>query len=237
MCGRFGFYDIKLFMEMLHQYELPFYEAEGFRYSQSYNIAPESTITVLFGNQESATLGNAHWGLIPHWAESLPKVRPINARAETLEAKPYFRHMLNRSHCLIPACGFYEWKRTPGAHSQPWYIQRRDSRPMTFAGLWDRWQPPGSDAPPIISCTIITAESNSEMLPIHNRMPVIVEPEMWTEWLRAQKAEHAKVLTASPAGTLFLYPVSPKVNNPHFDHKECIEPMAPDGSMTAGNKW
>jgi putative SOS response-associated peptidase YedK len=231
MCGRFGFYDIRLFMEQLEQLELPFEEAEGFIYTQSYNIAPESTITVLFGNREPATLGNARWGLIPHWAESLPKVRPINARAETLAEKPYFRHMLKRNHCLIPACGFYEWKRAEGTHSKPWYIHRKDGHPMAFAGLWDHWQLPQSDSKPVITCTIITTESNSDMTHLHNRMPVIVEPDQWRGWLAAEKALPEDVLSAAPCGTLDLYPVSLKVNNSRYDHKECIEPVKPDESI------
>jgi len=223
MCGRFGFFELRYFIELLRQLEIPFAEDDAYSFAPGYNIAPDSSVTILLGNHNKATLANAQWGLIPHWAESVPKVRPINARGETLGTKPYFRRMFRKNHCLIPASGFFEWKRTEGTHKQPYYIHRIDNRPMAFAALWDRWQPPEKNEKPIISCTIITTEANREMLDVHDRMPVILEPENWKAWLEAGKAGIEKLLQPAREGTIELYPVSTLVNNPQYIKKNCID--------------
>lgn len=223
MCGRFGFFELAFFIEQLRQLELPFAEAPGFRYAVRYNIAPESDIVTLFGENGNHSLGNAYWGMIPHWATSMPKVRPINARAESLAVKPCFRHMLNRHHCLIPSSGFFEWKRVSGEKKQPWYVHRSDGKPMAIAGLWDRWQPPDATLPAILSCTIVTTEANREMKPVHDRMPVIIEPEHWKEWLDAGASCSRRLLVPPSDGILELYPVSTKVNNPRHLQRDCIE--------------
>ena len=114
MCGRFGFFELKYFIDKLRQLELPFEEYPNVRAPGRYNIAPDTDIIALLGDHGRYNLRMAHWGMIPHWAKELPKVRPINARAETLAVKPYFRHMLHRNHCIIPASGFYEWQRSAG---------------------------------------------------------------------------------------------------------------------------
>lgn len=222
MCGRFGFFELSFFIAQLRQLELPFDEAPGFSYRQSWNIAPESGIVTLLGDHDRFTLGLARWGLIPHWAESLPKVRPINARADSVASKPFFRHMLNRRHCLIPASGFYEWKRTEGAKKEPWYIHRRDNTPMAMAGLWDEWREPGTTSPPLLSCTIITTDANSQMKPVHDRMPVILEPEMWKTWLESGNPEAAGLLKTPGEDILELFQVSTRVNYPGNNDMSCV---------------
>ncbi|NTU44495.1 MAG: SOS response-associated peptidase [Chlorobiaceae bacterium] len=223
MCGRFGFFELKFFIEQLRQLELPFEEEEGFAFHPGYNIAPESNIVNLIGDGGCYALTEAHWGLIPHWAREMPKIRPINARSESLALKPYFRHILNRHHCLIPASGFYEWKRSGGAKKQPYYIHRKDGKPMAFAGLWESWQPVDAAAPPVRSCTIITTRANHQMAPVHDRMPVILEPENWRKWLQAGKPGAEILLEPSAEGTLDIYPVSTRVNNPQYIRRDCIE--------------
>jgi len=223
MCGRFVFVDLVSFLELLEQYELPFEAAEGFRFNASYNIAPESEIVILKGDHGRYRLDVAHWGLVPHWAKEMPKVRPINARAESLGQKPYFRHMVNRSHCLIPASGFYEWSIGGGGAKQPYYIRRKDERPMAFAGLWDRWVPQEQGAPAVQSCTIVTTDANSEMQAVHDRMPVILEPEEWGAWLQAGRQGSMELLRPAGDESLELYPVSKRVSNPRHGGHECIE--------------
>lgn len=229
MCGRFGFFELKYFIDKLRQLELPFEEYAGVRSPARYNIAPDTDIIALLGDHGSFTLGMAHWGMIPHWAKELPKVRPINARAETLAVKPYFRHMLHHHHCIIPASGFYEWQRTAGTKKQPYYIHRIDGTPMAFAGLWDTWQPPDNGAPPVVSCTIITTEANQTMKPVHDRMPVILEPEQWKKWLEACSPDAVKLLVPSDDDKLAIYPVSTKVNNPQYIRRDCIEEVEGEG--------
>ncbi|HWR01414.1 MAG TPA: SOS response-associated peptidase [Chlorobaculum sp.] len=222
MCGRFGFFELSYFIEQLRQLSLPFEETTGFSYRQSWNITPESPVVALLGDHGRYTLGIARWGLIPSWATSMPKVRPINARADSLAAKPFFRHMLNRHHCIVPASGFYEWKSVAGPGKEPWYIHRRDGRPMAFAGLWDEWRPPGPPSPPVVSCTIITTAANRDMTPVHNRMPVILEQNEWKGWLESGNPAALDLLDPADDGSLELYPVSTKVNNPRNNDMNCI---------------
>jgi putative SOS response-associated peptidase YedK len=223
MCGRFGFFELKFFIELLRQLELPFEESEGYHFSPGYNIAPASQLTVLLGDHDSSRLTNALWGLIPRWSAQIPEVRPINARAESLSVKPYFRHALEHSHCLVPANGFYEWKQLPDGRKQPWYIHRSDNAPMAFAGLWESWQPPVAELQPVISCTIVTTKANREMGDIHERMPVILEPENWKTWLHAANPRNKTLLVPADEGLLELYPVSSKINSPRYIRKDCIE--------------
>ena len=223
MCGRFGFFELKYFLDKLRQLELPFEEAQDFHFSASYNIAPETDIVVLLGNHSSYTLCLAHWGLIPHWAKEVPKIRPINARSDSLAVKPYFQHMLHRQHCLIPANGFYEWKRTAGTKKQPYFIELNDGSPIAFAGLWDVWQSPDHQAPPVTSCTIITTDANEEMTSIHVRMPVMLEPQHWKHWLEAGSPDAVKLLVPIDDGKIHIYPVSTQVNNPRYVRHDCIQ--------------
>jgi putative SOS response-associated peptidase YedK len=231
MCGRFGFFELSYFIEKLRQLELPFEEAPRFAYRQSWNIPPETGIVTLLGDHERFTLSIARWGLIPHWATSLPKVRPINARADSIAVKPYFRHMMNHRHCLVPASGFYEWKKTDdGMTREPWYFRRRDGEPMAMAGLWDEWQEPGSTAPPVLSCSIITTAANRLMQPVHDRMPVILEPGDWRHWLESGKSGALELMKAPGEDVLEMYPVSHVVNSPRNNGPECIMPAESQGN-------
>ena len=121
------------------------------------------------------------WGLIPFWAkEAAIGNRMINARAETVAEKPSFKASLTRRRCLVLADGFYEWKKERGG-KQPYHIHLVGQKPFTMAGLWDRWS--GGDGPPVESCTILTTEANEALRPLHDRMPVILEPGSYGTWL------------------------------------------------------
>jgi len=121
MCGRFGFFDLKYFLDLLRQLELPFEEHQGFHPENQYNISPETDILTLHASHGTSLLTMACWGLVPSWAKERPEIRPINACAELLVSKPSYRHLVGRNHCLIPASGFYEWKHIEGKKKQPWY--------------------------------------------------------------------------------------------------------------------
>ena len=124
------------------------------------------------------------WGLIPSWVKD-PSIghKMINARAETVVDKPSYRSAFKKRRCLILAQGFYEWKRE-GKAKQPYYIRFKDQHPFSFAGLWERW---AKQAPAIETCTIITTGPNDLMEPIHNRMPVILDPEESEAWRDAEE--------------------------------------------------
>jgi putative SOS response-associated peptidase YedK len=167
------------------------------------------------------------WGLIPSWAkDDSMSARLINARSETVTEKPAFREAFKRSRCIIPADGFYEWQRTEGK-KQPYFFHMRDEHPFGFAGLWDRWR--GENGKVIESCTILTTEANEVLLPVHDRMPVILHPETYDEWLDAdaRAVESLKeLLRPYPASEMTSYPVSARVNSPRNQGEELITRMA-----------
>jgi putative SOS response-associated peptidase YedK len=202
-----------------------------------YNVAPSQAIPAVT-NEHRDVLDLLHWGLIPSWAKD-PKIgnQMINARAESLADKPAYRAAIRRRRCLIPADGFYEWKAPPDAPKktpkQPMYIRMKDGRPFAFAGLWEVWHDPGGSK--VVSCTIITTEPNELMRPIHNRMPAILRPEAYDQWLQKGEAdpqEMQSLLRPYPAGEMEAYPVSRQVNSPKEEGRHLIEPVAEDpGSL------
>lgn len=192
-----------------------------------YNIAPTQPVLVI-PNRSQRLLREARWGLVPHWAKSLAVGhRMINARAETLPTRAAFRTALERRRCLIPADGFYEWKRA-GRQRSPFFVHSRDGEPIGFAGLWDIWRSPQGEA--VASCTIITTAPNQLIAPLHDRMPVILDPKSYDAWLnpRPQPAEVLMpLLVPAPADALEFYPVSPLVNSPNNEDAACILPIQP----------
>lgn len=196
-----------------------------------YNIAPSQDVAVILREPSSTTrvLRNMRWGLVPHWARD-PAVgsRMINARAESAAEKPAYRTPFRQRRCLLPATGFFEWKRI-GAGKQPMLLRRRDGRPFAFAGLWDRWHP--KEGEPVESCTILTTEPNDLVVDVHDRMPVILPPEAYEPWLDPDLQEPAdlqSLLIPYDASEMIVHPVSPWVNATAHDDPDCIEPVDPD---------
>lgn len=193
-----------------------------------YNIAPtQSVATVLQTSAESKPqLKLLRWGLIPSWAKD-PAIgsRLINARSETVSEKPSFRTALRRRRCLIVADGFYEWQRQE-SKKQPYYFRLQNKQPFGFAGLWEHWRSP--DGEEIDSCTIITTEANELMQSIHDRMPVILDPQDYNLWLdptvqQPDQLQHLLHPYASDAMT--SYPVSTLVNKPTNNNAELINSL------------
>lgn len=192
-----------------------------------YNIAPSQPVAVIPNNGDN-TLAMYKWGLIPSWSKD-PAIgdRMINARAESLAEKPSFRNAYRRRRCLVLADGFYEWRQNPDLKTkQPMYIRLTDHQPFAFAGLWEAWKSP--DGNEIRSCTIITTQPNSLMQSIHNRMPVILPPEAYSEWLSnedRQPAQLDKLLVPYSSSEMIAYPVSRMVNSPDNDSPTVIMPI------------
>lgn len=192
-----------------------------------FNIAPSQIVPVVRGRdaRESAReLVGCKWGLVPFWAED-PSIgnRMINARAETLAEKPSYKRALKSRRCLIPADGFYEWKKD-GKAKQPMHIKRPDDELFAFAGLWEEWKAP--DGQRLQTCTIITTEPNELMAQIHNRMPVILPRAAESVWLDPtfdDPAQLVALLKPYDARELEAYPVSPAVNSPAREGDELID--------------
>ena len=190
-----------------------------------YNIAPSQPVAAI-ANTDPPRLDHFRWGLIPSWAKD-PSIgnRLINARAETLADKPAFRSALKRRRCLIPADGFYEWRKA-GSGKTPMYIRMKSGEPFAFAGLWEAWSAAGDKT--IVSCAIITTTPNALLEKIHDRMPVILKPEAYAGWLDPGEGDPgalAKWLKPYPAAHMTAYAVSPLVNKPANDVPECIVPV------------
>jgi putative SOS response-associated peptidase YedK len=198
-------------------------------FTARYNIAPTQPVAAIRIEPGTTTrqLVLLRWGLIPSWAKD-PKIghQCINAKAETAAEKPSFRAAFKARRCLVIATGFYEWQ-VQGLRKQPMWIGLKSHGPFAFAGLWEHWRPPeGAD---IESCTILTTEPNELLRPIHNRMPVILAPTAYDQWLDPtfQQTEPLKALLRPYSGEdLIAYPVSTLVNNPRHDVPQCLEPVA-----------
>ena len=178
-------------------------------------------------------LASFRWGLIPWWAKD-PSIgnKQFNARAETLEKRSAFRSALAERRCLVVADGFYEWKARPDAGNgpkTPLYFTRSDGEPLTFAGLWETWRDPTQPRETrqrIRSCTIVTTAAGPDVEPVHNRMPVVVEPGDIDTWLASGSLDPGtleRVLEPSPAGTLSGLVVSTRVNSVKNDGPELVE--------------
>ena len=197
----------------------------------SYNVAPTNEVYAVVERGDERRLEHLRWGLVPFWAKDIAiGSKMINARAEGIATKNAYRHAFGKQRCIIPADGFYEWKVVEGQkRKQPMYIHRVDDEPIAFAGLWETWRGPDRDGEPLYTCTIITTTANETMAPVHNRMPVILPPDRWEQWLDPEMQdtdELAKLLLPAPPSLLTLYPVSTAVNHVRNKGAELIVPQA-----------
>jgi putative SOS response-associated peptidase YedK len=212
MCGRY----------VLHSRDkinLPGLRTVEALFEAHYNIAPTQSVLAIanFGTGVEARL--ITWGLIPSWSTDGKSF--INARAETLEQRPSFSESFRLRRCLIPADGFFEWKRS-GREKRPFYIQSRNDSLLMFAGLWDAWSNHGKL---IVTCAIITTPANELVAELHNRMPAILPPESHEAWLNpaTDRADLLRMLMPFPASLMKTYPVSSKVNAPENDTVDLLE--------------
>ena len=221
MCGRFSL--IADLGELAARFE---FDSDWDAFDARHNIAPTQDVLTIVGG-ENRRLGFMRWGLIPRWAKS-PSIgaRMINARAETVAEKPAFRAAFRHRRCLVPADGFYEWRRV-GKSKIPMRIVMRSREPFAFAGIWSVWR--DADGERVPTCAIITTTPNATLAPIHNRMPVILSKDAERLWLDDGVEDPdalSSVLLPYPADLMEAYQVSPLVNSVANDGPEIIDPSA-----------
>lgn len=225
MCGRYSL----IFIDDLGNRFRVFNPMIGLR--SRFNIAPGNEMPVIVTDDENTgknKLVMMKWGLVPHWTRDIRRVkRPINARAETLSEKPSFANLLKNRRCLVPASGFFEWKKV-GTKKIPFYFHLPESPLFAFAGLYDQWIDP--EGKPLLTYTIITSEPNVLIAKIHTRMPSILSGKNEGHWLSKtplSSGDLKEILTPIPAELLSMYPVSPLVNTPVADDERVIQPLDP----------
>ena len=188
----------------------------------SYNIAPSQEVLAIRLNPETKqrSLDRLRWGLVPYWAKD-EKIgfKTINARAETVDSAHSFRSAFKKRRCLIPADGFYEWKKVIGGKI-PYSIEMKDDSPFVFVGLWEGWQNPETQEW-LRTCTVITGQPNELVAEIHTRMPVILPPETNERWLTGEAGK--EILLPYPAEAMKIRAVSSRINKPENNDPGLLE--------------
>ncbi|MFN2495068.1 MAG: SOS response-associated peptidase [Pseudonocardiaceae bacterium] len=217
---------------------------EGGPPAPRYNVAPTTPVLSVVTRHPRDAEGVAdpertqrsirvmRWGLVPHWAKD-PGVgsRMINARAESAATKPAFRDALARRRCLLPADGWYEWQTGPGNRKQPFFITPADGAGLAMAGLWATWRGPHAADSPLVTCAVLTTEAVGPLAEIHGRMPLVLPPQSWADWLDPDSDDPGWLLAAPSAQLvhgLELRPVSTAVNNVRRDGPELVERIEPE---------
>jgi len=219
MCGRFTMVTNAAALEERFHARLATEIAEP-----TYNAAPsQAQLTIL--NDHPQAIVRAAWGFVPEWADGRPDVKPlINARAETVATKPFFRDAFKRKRCLVLADGFYEWKRA-GKGKVPYRIALKTGEPFAFAGIWSMVHEAQGEVHPTFA--ILTTDANALVAQIHTRMPVILREQDEAAWLNSRLShdEAQALLVPLPAELLMAYAVSPQVNSPAFNVPEALQPV------------
>ncbi|HZE38109.1 MAG TPA: SOS response-associated peptidase [Stackebrandtia sp.] len=231
MCGRYvstlSVADLALLFEAL--------DDSGDAVHPSYNLAPTRMVPVVRRSRthSSRVVSAARWGLVPSWAKD-PSVgtRMFNARSETVATKSAYRSPFARKRCLVPADGWYEWRKLPDGGKQPYFMTAGPGRPLVFAGLWDFWD----KEEPILSCTILTTEAIGDLERVHDRMPLLLGPERYAAWLGEEEPDGDLL---EPPGTALLSeleirPVGRAVGNVRNDAPQLIEAEPEAGGTSAG---
>ena len=225
MCGRYRLSRRKQIIE--EQFEAQPWDDD---WSPRYNIAPTQFVPVIRQHPKEPVrqLALMRWGLIPSWAhDPSAAAKMINARSETAATKPAFRDPLKLRRCLIPADGFYEWKKT-GAAKQPFCFEVNDGELFAFAGLWDGWK--NAEGQWVRTCSILTTTPNAVTASVHDRMPVVLDPASYDLWLdpgMQNVAAVSELLKPCDGRLMRCYPVSTRINSVTNDDEECSKASEP----------
>jgi putative SOS response-associated peptidase YedK len=221
MCARYTLRRAQLARAVFEALLTP--DFEEFSERPHFNMAPSQRLPIVRINSKGErVIETPAWGFIPSWAKALPKVRPCNARSETLATSGLFRAALTRHRCLIPADGFYEWTGEKKAR-QPYFVHMKDDSLFAFGGLYDRWKTPEGES--VETFTMITTPPNGVMSKLHDRMPLIVKPGDYAHWLDPKGGADTvnNLLEPYPDEPMEAYPVSTKVNSPKNQGEELVK--------------
>ena len=218
MCGRYTLAASA--EELVEAFDVP---SLMFELEPRYNIAPSQMAPVVAVDRQGRRAGLLTWGLVPGWVAE-PGAGIVNARSESVADKPSFREAFERRRCLVPADGFYEWRKEGGARIPHW-IHPRDGGLIAFAGIWERWSRAGAESRHTFA--ILTTDASADVAALHDRMPVVVAPDDRALWLdrSAAPVQLRHLLRPAPEGSLVSHPVSTRVNRPAEDDPGLIEPV------------
>lgn len=225
MCGRFTLaVDPSLLLKLFPGLVLPSDLVPRF------NVAPTQPVLGIFGARGKHA-ENFHWGLIPFWAKNKGiGASMINARAESLAEKPAFRRAFEKRRLLIPADGFYEWRKD-GKVRTPFYIRMKTGEPFAFAGVWEKWASKDAPEDAVRSASIITVAANELVAPLHDRMPAIIPAADFERWLDPENEQPAALLKPYDADPMTMYEVSRVVNNANNETPECVAPVEEEPTL------
>jgi putative SOS response-associated peptidase YedK len=202
---------------------------ESIEVRRRFNVAPGDDVVAVTTDRHGAPRGDAlRWGLVPHWADDPSRLglKLINARSGTMAERPAFRDAAARRRCLVLADGFYEWEKLPDGSTQPWWVTRPGREPFAFAGLWATWRA-RPDVEPLRTCAIVTTRTSAALAHIHDRMPVILEPDAEAAWLDGATPAALVGEMCAPLERTATLAVGPAVNDARRDGPECLEPAPP----------
>ncbi len=186
----------------------------------SFNVAPAQMVSAIVAKDNIRYMGYFRWGLIPSWMKEVPSKALINIRSETITEKPSFKVSFMRRRCIIPATGFYEWRK---ADKQPFFLRAANGDLLYMAGIYDTWESPDGSYVP--SLGIITTAADRTVGVIHERMPLLLSSKTWNAWLNPGNQEIPTlkpILSPDPGITLSMYPVNKLVNNINYNCADCI---------------
>jgi putative SOS response-associated peptidase YedK len=228
MCGRFTSKEEK--DALLKLFQIDIFDIPPVI---SYNIAPGQVVGAIINAKVGRHYTPLIWGLIPSWSKD-PKIgyKMINARSETVAEKPSYKAPFKRRRCLVPANGFYEWKKT-GKNKQPYFIGLKSGEMFSMGGIWDIWSPP--EGGEVHTLSILTTKAIQAMEHLHDRSPLIIPKEHREEWLSTPETDYKDVMDLLKPYDRFdtsreirMYPVSKKVNSPKNNSPDCIKPLNGD---------
>lgn len=220
MCGRFGLFVTP---EVLEEY----FNLTDFAVELAparYNLTPGQAVAVVREHDGRRRLDALQWGLIPFWAKDATIGRKlVNARLDSVAAKPAFREAWTRRRCLIPASGFYEWSEPVAGRKRPHFVRPGDEPLLALAGLWERWRTPSGDK--LETCVIVTTDANAQLAKVHDRMPLLIPRDAHALWLdpRSSVEDVARLVDRAPK--LEVQPVGFGVNDPRKDDETLIAPV------------